>query len=109
VFGIVVSGVEFQASAAETLRLVGTARMAIRGFLNGYSFDPEAVRIIGIAFEMTRAAVRVAGRTDLTEETIAKRIIELAEAGERNADVLCEAALYAGPVATPHPRSASSP
>ena len=42
--------------------------MTIRQFLNGYSFDPEAVRSIGIAFEMTRAAVQLAGRTDLTDE-----------------------------------------
>ena len=49
--------------------------MTIRHFLNGYSFDPEAVRSIGITFEMTRAAVRLAGRTDLTEEAIAKKII----------------------------------
>ncbi len=69
--------------------------MAIRQFLNGYSFDPEAVRCIGIAFEMTRAAIRLAGRTDLTDEAIAQKIIELAETGERNADVLCEAALKA--------------
>jgi hypothetical protein len=77
--------------------------MAIRPFLNGYSFDPEAVRIIGIAFEMSRAAVRLAGRTDLTEEAIAKKIIELAEAGERNADVLCEASLKASPASAPNP------
>ena len=30
---------------------------------------------------------------DLTDEMIAKKIVELAKAGERNVEVLCEAAL----------------
>jgi hypothetical protein len=34
----------------------------------------------------------LAGRTDLTDEAIAGRIIELAKPGERNPNVLCEAA-----------------
>jgi hypothetical protein len=49
------------------------------------------------------AAVRYAGRTDLTDEAIAARIIELAKAGERDPNVLCEAALNAGPVSVPNP------
>jgi hypothetical protein len=46
---------------------------------------------MGIAFEMARSAVT--RRASLTDEIIAGRIIELAKTGERNADVLCEAAL----------------
>jgi hypothetical protein len=67
---------------------------------------------MGVAFETARQYVKLAGRTDLTDEVIAKRIIELAEAGERNADVLCEAALYAGPASapnTPSPPDAQPP
>jgi hypothetical protein len=47
---------------------------------------------MGIAFEMARAALRVADREELNE-VMANRIIELAKAGERDADVLCEGAL----------------
>jgi hypothetical protein len=62
--------------------------VAIRRFLNGQNFDAETTRLVGIAFEMARAAItRPAG---LTQEIIAERIIELARAGERNVDVLCE-------------------
>jgi len=37
--------------------------------------------------------IRLADRGDLTNEIIAKRIIELAKAGERNPDLLCEGVL----------------
>ena len=65
--------------------------MPIRPFLDGYGFDPETMRIMGVAFEMARAAV--IRRADLTDEAIARTIIELAKAGERNPDLLCERAL----------------
>jgi hypothetical protein len=39
---------------------------------------------------MTRVALRLADRGDLANEIIAKRIIALAKAGERNPDLLCE-------------------
>jgi hypothetical protein len=74
--------------------------MPISRFLNGQHPDPETRRLMmGVAFEIARAAVRLAGRTDLTDEAIAARIIELAKAGERNPNVLCEAALNVGPSA----------
>jgi hypothetical protein len=77
--------------------------VAIRPFLNGETFDPETARLVGIAFETARAAVN--RRADITDEMIARTIIELAKAGERNVDVLCEAALHptAGAVSAPNP------
>jgi hypothetical protein len=65
--------------------------MPIRPFLDGHRFDPETARLMGIAFETARAAVN--RRADLSDEMIARTIIELARAGERNVEVLCEAAL----------------
>jgi hypothetical protein len=67
--------------------------MPITIFLNGHKFDPETKRVMGVAFEMTRAALRLADREDLVVEIIASKIIELAKAGERNPDLLCERAL----------------
>jgi hypothetical protein len=57
-----------------------------------FKFDPATKRVMGVAFEMTRAALR-ADRPDLAPETIAKKIIELATLGERDPDLLCERAL----------------
>ena len=65
--------------------------MPIRPFLTGQTFDPETIRLLGISFEMARAAIKCP--RDLSDEIIARRIIELAKAGERNVDILCEAAL----------------
>jgi hypothetical protein len=67
--------------------------MPITPFLDGQKFDPETKRVMGVAFEMTRAALRLTDRNDPIIEIIAKKIIELAKAGERNADLLCDRAL----------------
>ena len=65
--------------------------MPIRPFLNGQTFDPETTRLMGIAFETVRAAIKRPG--DLTDEMIARKIIDLAKAGERDVEALGKAAL----------------
>ena len=67
--------------------------MPITPFLDDTKFDPEAKRVLSVAFEMARVALRLADRGDLANEIIAKRTIELAKAGERNPDLLCEGVL----------------
>jgi len=49
--------------------------MPITPYLNGQQFDPETKRILGLAFEMTCAALHIG------------------EGGGRNPEVLCEQAL----------------
>jgi hypothetical protein len=65
--------------------------MAIGEYLNGERFDRETTRVMGLAFEIARVTLGVVDRG--VDEMIANRIIELAKAGERNADRLCEYAL----------------
>jgi hypothetical protein len=62
-------------------------------FLDDLGADPEARRVVGVAFEMARVALGLGDHTDVANEIIAKRIIELAKAGERNPDLLCEGVL----------------
>jgi hypothetical protein len=62
-------------------------------FLEGQKFDPETTRVMGIAFEMTRAALRISNQDELAPETIAKIIIEFAKSGERDPERLCVQAL----------------
>jgi len=64
--------------------------MPITPFLGDQKFDPETKRIMGVAFEMARAAI---GCPSGADAIIAKRIIELAKAGERNTERLSEFAL----------------
>jgi hypothetical protein len=42
---------------------------------------------------MARVALGLADRSDPVNATVAKKIIELAKAGERNPDLLCEGIL----------------
>jgi len=65
--------------------------MAIAPYLDDFDVDPETKRVLEVALEMTRAALGLAD--DFANGIIAKRIIELAKAGERHPDLLCEGAL----------------
>jgi hypothetical protein len=68
--------------------------MHITQLLDSSKFDPETKRVIGVAFEMARAALQLGDRGSLINERVAKRIIELANtAGELNPDLLCESVL----------------
>ena len=64
--------------------------MPITPYLNGMSFHPETKRVMGVAFEMVYTALCLSDRGYLANEIIARRIIELAKAGEHNPDLLCE-------------------
>jgi hypothetical protein len=57
------------------------------------AFDPEAVRILCAAFEQARQSLHEKGQPSLVQEVIARRIIAVAERGERDPDELCRQAL----------------
>jgi hypothetical protein len=67
--------------------------MPITEFLDGYRPDPETQRVMGIAFEMARAGLRLTDRNDPLVGLVAKGIIELAKAGERDPERLCDQAV----------------
>jgi hypothetical protein len=70
--------------------------MPIRTYLDGHRFDPETIRLMGIAFEMALVAFqRTEGIVNPTRDAVAQKIIDLVKAGERDPDRLCEAALQA--------------
>jgi hypothetical protein len=53
--------------------------------------DPETKRVLDVALEMTRVSLGLTD--DFANGLIAKQIVKLARAGERNPDLLCEGAL----------------
>ena len=61
--------------------------------MDGFRFDPETRRVMGVAFEMTCAALKYAKRPDIAQEAVANRIIELAKNGMFDPDRLCERVL----------------
>ena len=68
---------------------------AVIPFFQDASFDPETTLIMGHAFECACKALQDLGQPDIVKEVIAKRIIEIAQTGERDADQLCLQALTA--------------
>ena len=67
--------------------------MPIRPFLNGRRFDPETLRILGVAFDQVCIALRIEGSADDVKQAIANKVIELASAGGHNPNILCERVL----------------
>ena len=41
--------------------------MPITQYLDGFRFDPETTRVIGIAFEMTRAVIKLDGQDPIDD------------------------------------------
>jgi len=65
--------------------------MSITPYLNEFDADPETKQVLAVAVEMTRVSLGLID--DLAGGIIARQIVELARAGERHPDVLCEGAL----------------
>ena len=65
----------------------------IRPYLNGHKFDPEVVRVLGVAFEIARCALQMEDRNEPAQQAIAAKLIELAQQGERDPDQLAERVL----------------
>jgi hypothetical protein len=67
--------------------------MPITPFLGGRKFDSGAIAAMGLAYEKVRAALGIVHRNDRLNEIIARKVIELAQAGETDPDRLSEQAL----------------
>jgi hypothetical protein len=92
--------------------------MPIRFHLNGHRFDPETLRLMGLAYEMALVALqRTVGTANPIRAAVAQKIIDLAKAGERDPGRMSDGALKATqPTApalisdpNPLPRHASPP
>jgi hypothetical protein len=62
--------------------------MPITPYLDGFNFNPETRRVMGLAFEMALAALRLTDWS--TKELVANKIIALAREGMRDPNLLCE-------------------
>ena len=67
--------------------------MPIVRFLEGSSFDPESLQVIVTAYEEARQALGLVDRSDPFTETVARKIIEVAETGERDPTVIRQRAI----------------
>jgi hypothetical protein len=70
--------------------------MPIRAYLDGQNFDGETIRRMGIAFEIALASLGATlDSDDPVRAELARSIIVVAEAGERDPERLCDGALKA--------------
>jgi hypothetical protein len=63
----------------------------VASYLGDLDVDPETNPVLDVALEKMRAALGLAD--DFANGIIARQIVELARAGKRNPDLLCEGAL----------------
>jgi hypothetical protein len=75
--------------------------MPIRSHLKGQKFDPETIRIMGLAYETALIALRLTDRGDIANDVVANKIIEHAQTGECDPEQLCEAVLKQWNIAMP--------
>jgi len=62
-------------------------------FLEDCDFDATATRVMGEAYDKARRLLHDRGQPQIIQEIIAKRIIDIAMTGERDADELARRAL----------------
>jgi hypothetical protein len=65
----------------------------IRPYLKDGAFGPEVISAMAAAFEDVCKALEAVGRSDLTKDRIAAKVIDLAREGESDPAVLREMAL----------------
>jgi hypothetical protein len=65
--------------------------MSITTYLDDFDADFETKRVLGDALERARVSLGLADK--FADGIIARRIVELAKAGERNPDLLSEGAI----------------
>ena len=58
------------------------------------SFDPEEVIAVNEAYDLACQTLQHIGQLEVDREVIARRILQAAQGGERNADKLCERAIH---------------
>jgi hypothetical protein len=58
-------------------------------FVRNTSYDPEAVRVMSLAYEAALQQLHDRGQPAIVREIIARRLIELAAIGERQPERLC--------------------
>ena len=62
--------------------------MAIYRLLRRHVFEPEDLRLLGIVYEDVLKVLGLVDRKDPATEMIAKRLVELAQTGERDPQCL---------------------
>jgi hypothetical protein len=87
-------GVFLSSLAAGKTAAWGNA-VPIYRLLQNSAFDPDTVKLLATAFDEACRALGLAERTDPLRDTVARKIIEIAQTGERDPVRLCDKTLEA--------------
>ena len=69
--------------------------MPIHRLLQNHAFGPDEITVLTSAFDDVLRRLRLADRADPATEVVARKIIELAQQGERDPTQLSERAIQA--------------
>ena len=58
--------------------------MPIRPYLQGEAFDPDTVRVMGVAFENACSALGILNKHDAVTRVVARTVIDMAQRGFRD-------------------------
>jgi hypothetical protein len=83
--------------------------MTIKPFLEGRRFDPETVKVMGIAYENARKALGLGSKDDFRTRIVARTVIEVTHRGIRDADQLTAAVLREFDRQAPQPAHSEPP
>lgn len=76
---------------AQHQRMSSGEAMPIHRLLKNSAFGPDDIKVLTDAFEAALRELNLVDRADPATELVAKRIIELAQRGERDHERLCQA------------------
>jgi hypothetical protein len=67
--------------------------MPIRPYLQGQAFDPDTVRVMGVAFENACKELGILDRHDAVTKIVARAVIDMAQRGFRDEGSLTAAVM----------------
>ncbi|RTE94313.1 MULTISPECIES: hypothetical protein [Bradyrhizobium] len=67
---------------------------SVNPIFESLSVDPEQVTAVNAAYELACRTLQHIGQLEVDREIIARRIVQAAGDGERDADKLCERAIH---------------
>ena len=67
--------------------------MAIYRLLQSSAFEPDDIERMASAYELARRALKLKDRNDPITETVARKIIDVAQTGEKDPERICAQAI----------------
>ena len=67
--------------------------MPIRPYLQGQAFDPDSIRVMGVAFDNACKQLGILDKHDAVTKIVARTVIDMAQRGFRDEESLTDAVM----------------